>query len=78
MNATEAEQNFDLNLAGIRVAGPSTVSQIVGSTPDAADRVGQAAQVEQKDIAIGEAPHSLTVPPISINIYRFPVAAAAP
>ena len=47
---------------------------MTGKGLDAADRVGQAPQVEVKETTIGEAPHSLTVAPISINIYRFPVA----
>jgi hypothetical protein len=40
---------------------------------EAADHVGQAPEVELKETAIGDASKSLTVSPISINIYRFPV-----
>ena len=77
VNATESEQSFDLNVSGIRLAGPSTLSQLTGATLDAANRIGQPPQVEIKQTAIADVPRSLTVAPISVNIYRFPVAETA-
>ena len=74
VNATESEQKLDLSAAGVRLAGSSTLWQMTGKSLDAADRVGQPPQVEVKEIAIGDAPHSLTVAPISVNIYRFSLA----
>ena len=71
VNATESQQEFDLDVAGVRLAGQSTFWQMTGSSVDAANRVGQPAQVEVKEIASGAAPHTLSVAPISINIYRF-------
>ena len=56
VNATDSEQTFDLNVSGTRIAGPSTLWQLTGSTLDAADRVGQPPQVEIKEIPIGSAP----------------------
>jgi alpha-N-arabinofuranosidase len=73
VNATESEQKFDLKVNGVRLAGPSTVWQMTGSTPDAANHVGQPAQVEVKEISLGEAKGTIAVAPISVNIYRFPV-----
>ena len=72
----DTDQKLDVNVSGMRVAGPSTLWRMTGSSLDAANRVGQASQVEVKEIAIGEA-HSVTVAPISISIYRFPVAESA-
>jgi alpha-N-arabinofuranosidase len=77
VNATESEQAFDLNVAGANLAGPSQLWRITGKSLDAANRVGQPPQVEIEQTAIGEAPHSLTVAPISINVYQFPLAQAA-
>ena len=77
VNATESEQDFDLNASGIRLAGPFTLSQLTGATLDAANRVGQPPQVEIKQTAIDNVPRSLTVAPISVNIYSFPVAETA-
>ncbi|MFZ0394691.1 MAG: alpha-N-arabinofuranosidase [Terracidiphilus sp.] len=74
VNATDSEQKLDLNVAGTEVAGPSTLWQLTGKSLDAVDRLGQPPEVEVKEIPLGSAPHSLTVAPISINVYRFPVA----
>jgi len=77
VNATDSEQKFDLNVTGTRVAGPSTLWQLTGATVDAANRVGQPPQVEIKEISIANIPGSISVAPISVNIYRFPVAQSA-
>ncbi len=78
VNATESEQKFDLDVTGVRLGGPSTLWQMTAKSLDAANRAGQEPQVGIKQIAIGDAAHSLSVAPISINIYRFPVSQAAP
>jgi alpha-N-arabinofuranosidase len=77
LNATEAEQKFDLNVTGARLAGPSTLWQMTGKDLEAANRVGQPPQVEVKEIEIGNVPQTLSVAPISVNIYRFLVVEAA-
>lgn len=77
VNATDSEQKLDLNVAGSQITGPSTLWQLTGKSLDAVDRLGQAPGVEVKEIPLGNAPHSLTVAPISINVYRFPVAQTA-
>ena len=76
VNATDSAQTFDLNVSGTRIAGPSTRWQLTGSTLDATDRVGQPPEVEIKETA-GSASETILVAPISVNIYRFPVAPAA-
>ena len=77
VNATESEQKFDLNVSGTRVAGPSKLWQLTGSTLDAADRVGQPPQVEIKEFSVANPSETISVAPISVNVYRFPVASAA-
>jgi alpha-N-arabinofuranosidase len=79
VNATESEQKFDLNVSGTRLTGRSTLWQLTGATVDAANRVGQPPQVEIKQaeikqIPISEGPETISVAPISVNIYRFAVA----
>src|ERR1700749_3339673 len=76
VNATESEQKFDLAVAGTHLAGKTTLWQLTGDTVGAANRVGKPAQLTVKETALDDAPASLTVAPISINIYRFPVAGA--
>jgi alpha-N-arabinofuranosidase len=75
VNGTDTEQNLDLSVTGIRLAGPSTLWQLTGNSLDAENHVGQSAQVEVKEIAIGAVPQALSVAPISVNIYRLPIAA---
>ena len=73
VNATESAQKFDLNVTGIRIAGPSTLWQMTGSSVDAANHVGLPPEVQIKQVDLGDAPGAITVAPISINIYQFPV-----
>ncbi len=74
VNATESEQKFDLSVTGTHLAGPSTLWQLTGSSLDAANHVGQPQQVTVKEISLGDAHGTITVAPISVNIYRFPIA----
>jgi len=76
VNATESEQKVDLKAAGTQLGGPSTLWQVTGKSLEAANRVGQEPQVEVKAFSMENAPTTQSVAPISINIYRFPVAAA--
>src|SRR5579872_4564929 len=73
VNATSSDQKFDLNVNGARIEGASTLWQLTADSLNAADRVGQAPQLEIKEIPIANAPNVVTVAPISVNIYRFPV-----
>ncbi len=73
VNATDREQPFNLNIAGMRIVGPVTLWRITGSSLQAKDRVGEPPQVEIAKIAVGNDAHSINVAPISINVYRLPV-----
>ena len=77
VNATESEQKFDLSVIGAHFAGPSTRWQLTGNSADAINRVGQTPQLAIKESSIDSAPASITVAPISVTIYRFPMAQAA-
>jgi alpha-N-arabinofuranosidase len=77
VNATESEQKVDLSVTGAHLAGPSIQWQLTANKVDALNRVGQAPQLAIKESSIGNAPATITVAPISINIYQFPVAQPA-
>jgi alpha-N-arabinofuranosidase len=77
VNATDKEQRFDLSVAGGRVSGASTLWQLTGESLESSDHAGAPPQVEVKETAIGEAQKTLTVAPISVNIYRFSVVPTA-
>jgi alpha-N-arabinofuranosidase len=74
VNATESEQKIDLGVTGAHVGGPSTLWQLTANKADAVNRAGQAPQLVIKESPIGNAPATITVAPISVNIYQFPVA----
>jgi len=73
VNATESKQEFDLNVTGVRLEGQAIFWQMTGSSVDAANHVGQPPQVEVKETTLNEAPKTLSVAPISVTIYRFPI-----
>jgi len=50
---------------------------LTGKSLDVENHVGQPTLVAVKEITIGDAPQSVTVAPISVNIYQFPVALPA-
>jgi alpha-N-arabinofuranosidase len=78
VNATDSEQKFNLAMDGARLRSNSQLWRMTGNNVEAANKVGQPPQVEVKETAIGGAPTELSVPPISIDIYQFTVAPAAP
>jgi alpha-N-arabinofuranosidase len=74
VNATDSEQTFDLNITGTHLGSPAKALQLTGPTADAMNRVGQAPELAVKEAAIGNIPSTVTVSPISITLYEFPVA----
>ncbi|MDE3186190.1 MAG: alpha-N-arabinofuranosidase [Acidobacteriota bacterium] len=78
VNATNSEQKFDLAVDGVRLSGNATLWRMTGNNLETANKVGQPPQVEIKQTAIGEVPATLSVAPISVGIYRFPVMQTAP
>jgi alpha-N-arabinofuranosidase len=74
VNATEMEQTFHLDITGMHLDGPSVMWQLTGKDLRATDRVGETPQVSIHKIAIGNNLHSVSVAPVSIDVYRFPVS----
>ena len=74
VNATESEQKVDLSVTGAHLSGPSTLWQLTAKSASALNHVGQEPQLAIKESSIGNAPAAITVVPISVNIYQFPVA----
>jgi alpha-L-arabinofuranosidase len=65
-------------VSGVHLSGNGTLWKMTGKDLTAANHVGKSPEVEVKETAIAEAPMTVTVAPISIDIYRFPVVHAAP
>ena len=73
VNATQAEQKVDLSITGAHLRGSSTLWQLTADKADAVNHVGQPAQLAIKQSSLGDAPATITIAPISVNIYQFPV-----
>lgn len=78
VNATDSEQKFNLNVGGANLSGNGTLWQMTGKNLEAANHVGQVPQIELQQTPMGEAPTTLSVAPISVDIYRFPIVQTAP
>jgi len=78
VNATDREGKFDMSVTGLHFSGPATVWQLTGSSIDAANHVGQPSGVEIKQTNVGDASGTISVAPLSVNIYQLPVVATAP
>ena len=74
VNATESEQKLDLRITGARLEGPSTLWRLTGKDLQATNQLGREPQVSGKEVAMETAPNSLSIAPISINIFRIPIA----
>lgn len=74
VNATDSEQKLNLNVNGVQIEGASTLWQLTGKDLNAEDRIGQPPQVEIKEIPRGDTSKSISVAPISVDVYRFRVA----
>jgi alpha-N-arabinofuranosidase len=72
-NPTASAQRLTLNVQSVQLAGKSRAWQMTGATEDAANVLGQKPQVEVTEPALADVPATLSVPPVSLTIYEFPV-----
>ncbi|HEX4039633.1 MAG TPA: alpha-N-arabinofuranosidase [Acidobacteriaceae bacterium] len=73
INATDKETPFTLDVTGLHLAAPAKVWTLTGTSLDSADRVGQPPQVRIIQTSLDH-PHTITAAPISVTVYRFPLA----
>ena len=74
VNATNSEQRFTLNLSGVHLSGRATLWTMSGPALDSANHIGQQPQVQVKESTLAAVPQNLSVSPISVTIFQFPVA----
>jgi alpha-N-arabinofuranosidase len=72
VNATEEAQSLNLDMQGARVTGKSQAWELTGPNVDAANVLGKIPQVRIMEKSLSDVPKTLTVDPISVNIYKFP------
>jgi alpha-L-arabinofuranosidase len=73
VNATESKQKFDLNVTGSTIEDSGTLWKLTANSLDAVNRASQPAQAEIKESPVARVSKAITVDPISVNIYRFPI-----
>jgi alpha-N-arabinofuranosidase len=73
VNATESAHTFDLKLTGSHLGAAAKLSELTGSSVDAINHAGQAPQIKVKEVQLSGTPGTISVAPISVNIYRFPL-----
>ncbi len=73
VNPTRDPQTTTLNLSGLHPQGPINIWTMTGSSADAENVVGQEPQVHIQATSQPDVPSSLTVPPISVSIFRFDI-----
>lgn len=74
VNATFQKQSADLTFEGLSVAGAGKRWVLTGKSVDAANKVGAPAQVTITGSEAMPQEGALSVPPISIVVYEFPLA----
>ena len=74
VNATEKDQKLDLNVAGSKLEDSGTLWKLTARSLDAVNRAGQPAQVVVEESPVRRAGNAITVAPVSVNVYRFPIA----
>jgi alpha-N-arabinofuranosidase len=74
VNATESAHTLDLELAGAHAAGPAKILRLEGSGLNAANRVGEPAELAVKEVTANEPASASTIPPSSASIFRIPLA----
>jgi alpha-N-arabinofuranosidase len=78
VNATEVPQSLTLNIKGVQANSQSKAWEMTGKTPDAANVLGKAPEVQVTERAMPASKEVLSVPAVSISLYQFatvPVAA---
>jgi alpha-N-arabinofuranosidase len=76
VNATDSEQKLDLNVSGATLGANGILWQMTGKNLEAANKVGQPTQVEVKETTVGDAPTKLSIAPISLMVFKFPLTGA--
>jgi alpha-N-arabinofuranosidase len=74
VNATESAHTLDLELAGAHAAGPANILRLEGSGLNAANRVGEPAELAVKEVTANEPASAFAIPPSSASIFRIPLA----
>jgi alpha-N-arabinofuranosidase len=73
VNPTESGQQLNLSINGVALTGAGRVWFMAPASVNAANVVGQPPQVEVQEREVNLTTNVMTIAPISVNIYEFPV-----
>jgi alpha-N-arabinofuranosidase len=73
VNPTEEAQSLNLHLEGVQLGSGTKLWQMTGPGPDAANALGKKPEVEVSEKSAAAASETISVAPVSINIYQFEV-----
>jgi alpha-N-arabinofuranosidase len=74
VNATNLPQRLIFRVQGVRIVGKPILWEMTGKSLDAANRLDERPQVAVSEATVSAAPGTLTIPPLSADIYRLPVS----
>jgi alpha-N-arabinofuranosidase len=74
VNATNLPQRLVFRVQGVRIVGKPILWEMTGKSLDAANRLDERPQVAVSEATVSAAPGTLTIPPLSADIYRLPVS----
>ncbi|HKR85625.1 MAG TPA: hypothetical protein VJS37_15810, partial [Terriglobales bacterium] len=77
VNPTEETQSLNLHLEGVRLGSAAQMWRMTGPSPDAANVLGKAPEVDVKEESLSSLPEIVTIAPASITVYRFAAATVA-
>jgi alpha-N-arabinofuranosidase len=73
VNPTESGQQLNLSINGVALGDAGRVWFMAPSSVNATNVVGQPSQVEVQEREVNLTTNAMTIAPISVNIYEFPV-----
>jgi alpha-N-arabinofuranosidase len=72
VNPTESAQPMSLDIRNFSPGAQGRMWKMTGADVDSTNRLGETPQVNVTETQLNQVPGTLTVPPISINLYEFP------
>jgi alpha-N-arabinofuranosidase len=73
LNPTESEHQLAISFKGVELTGTGKLWRLAPSSVNATIRIGQPPQVKIEELPLDTVPGTLTVAPISVNLYNFAV-----
>ena len=77
VNATEEPQSLSLKIKGVHATGQAKMWEMAGASPDAANVLGKAPEVQVAEKVMSASTERLSVPPVSISVFQLAMESVA-